>query len=77
MFGFSKKASPISTSEFEKQVSALVILGRLANVSRADMAMILAREAAGLQREIQNAREERNMRTAPVQHDSYGNRIAP
>ena len=64
MFGFSKKASPISSSDFQRQLTGLVICGRISNVSRHDMSVMLSREAASLQREINNARDERNMRTS-------------
>jgi hypothetical protein len=59
---FSKKVTPISSSDFEKQVTALVICGRLAGVNNGEMAQVLAKHAAGLQREIVQAREARSMR---------------
>jgi hypothetical protein len=68
MFGFSKKASPISSSDFERQLTALVICGRLSNVPKADMATILAKHAAGLQREIARAKEERALASVPKMH---------
>jgi hypothetical protein len=75
MFGFHKKASPLSSSDFDKQLSALVILGRLSNVSRSEMAKSLERHAGGLRREAQNAIDSRNLRATPVMWDGNGKRI--
>jgi hypothetical protein len=72
MFGFSKKASPLSSSDFERQLSALIILGRLSNIGRAEMAKSLERHAAGLRREVQHAVDNRNMRATPQRYDGYG-----
>ena len=69
MFGFGRKgASPISSADFERQVSALVICGRLSNVNRSEMATVLARHAAGLQREITQAKEQRSLAPTPKMH---------
>jgi cold shock CspA family protein len=75
MFGFSKRASPLSSADFEKQLSALISLGRLSNVNRADMAKSLERHAGGLRREINRVIEDRNMRATPVMWDGNGKRI--
>jgi hypothetical protein len=65
---FNKKASPISSADFEQQLSALVICGRLSNVPKAEMATILAKHAAGLQREITHAKEQRALASVPKMH---------
>lgn len=63
MFPFSKKPTPISSSEFERELASLIVRGRLASVSKFDMIKALQGHAASLRREIDTARDARNLRT--------------
>jgi hypothetical protein len=65
---FGKNKVAISAREFERELSSLIVRGRLANVNKSVMMRALRSSADGLQREINRAIEDRNMRLTPRVH---------
>jgi hypothetical protein len=72
MFWNKPKLPKSAVKEFERELSGVVLKGRLLNVPAARMIQALDSHVSSMRREIQHARDNRNLRTTPVRYDGYG-----